>query len=190
MKKFILLLLIPLIGFSADFTIDERKSDIYFANGVLTDDGNATANLNLIWKKTAFELYDGNITKMEKELGFHKAYNQTFGFASDFHESWMQLADEDMGWGALRAGIKIALAFVGGVGSKAVQLVEKALSTTGTVAEQLSDMAREVDLNKQIASYRQSIREGHGVIIVAHSQGNLFTNEAYKKFTTDESLDG
>jgi len=51
MKKYILLTLlffIPLLGFSTDITIDERKSDIYFANGVLTDDGNATENLNLI----------------------------------------------------------------------------------------------------------------------------------------------
>jgi len=40
MKKYILLTLlvfIPLFGLSADFTIDETKSNIYFANGVLTD---------------------------------------------------------------------------------------------------------------------------------------------------------
>jgi len=28
------------------------------------------------------------------------------------------------------------------------------------------------------------------VIVVAHSQGNLFTNETYRKFTIDEGLDG
>ena len=51
MKKYILLLFfIPLLGVSSDFIIDETKSYIYFANGVLTDDGNVTANLMLIRK--------------------------------------------------------------------------------------------------------------------------------------------
>ncbi len=40
------------------------------------------------------------------------------------------------------------------------------------------------DLTKQIQSYKQSIKDGHGVIAIAHSQGNYYTNEAY------EELDG
>ena len=35
------------------------------------------------------------------------------------------------------------------------------------------------DLKKQIHAYRDSISSGHGVLVVAHSQGNLFTREAY-----------
>ena len=40
------------------------------------------------------------------------------------------------------------------------------------------------DLTAQVATYKESIKLGHGVIVVAHSQGNYFTNEAY------ELLDG
>jgi len=138
MKKYILLTLlcfIPLLGFSADFTIDERKSDIYFANGVLTDDGNATANLNLIRKKVRFEQYNGSSEAMEKELNFDKAYNQTFGFTDDFYEAYLQLADEDMGYGALRTLIKTALLFgPSKLAGRLGDIYEKIVSVVGGTA--------------------------------------------------------
>jgi hypothetical protein len=36
------------------------------------------------------------------------------------------------------------------------------------------------DLGKQVFSYKESIKSGHGVIVIAHSQGNYYTNEAYE----------
>lgn len=39
-------------------------------------------------------------------------------------------------------------------------------------------------LHEQITKYEDSIKAGHGVVVVAHSQGNLFTHQAYN------SLDG
>lgn len=183
MRRYFLLMLlffIPLLGFSDDIIIDERKSDIYFANGVLTDEDSAEANLELIRTKIRLEQYGGSIIEMDKELNFDTAYNQTFGFV-----------DEDMGYGALRTFIKTALLFgpsklAGRVG----EIYEKIVSAVGGTAEQIANMAREADLKVQIAKYRESIRSGHGVIVVAHSQGNLFTNETYRKFTIDEGLDG
>ena len=35
------------------------------------------------------------------------------------------------------------------------------------------------DLKKQIDAYKASIDNGHSVLVVAHSQGNLFTGEAF-----------
>ena len=47
MKKFILLLFfIPLLSIADDFTIDETKSDIYFANGIDTSKKDAQKNFN------------------------------------------------------------------------------------------------------------------------------------------------
>ncbi|VAW49703.1 hypothetical protein MNBD_GAMMA04-1513, partial [hydrothermal vent metagenome] len=40
-----------------------------------------------------------------------------------------------------------------------------------------------VDLNRHVNSYKQSIESGRGVIVVAHSQGNFFTNKAYQLLT-------
>jgi hypothetical protein len=36
------------------------------------------------------------------------------------------------------------------------------------------------DLQKQVDAYKESIAQGHKVLAVAHSQGNLFTFEAYE----------
>ncbi|WP_373033124.1 hypothetical protein [Sulfurovum sp.] len=44
MKKILLLLIIlPVLAFSA---IDERKTDVYFANGILTKEKDARSNAN------------------------------------------------------------------------------------------------------------------------------------------------
>jgi hypothetical protein len=37
------------------------------------------------------------------------------------------------------------------------------------------------DLIAQVKAYKDSIKLGHGVIVVAHSQGNYYTNEAYEE---------
>jgi len=39
--------------------------------------------------------------------------------------------------------------------------------------------AHKYDLDKQVAQYQHSIESGHKVLVVAHSQGNLFASEAY-----------
>ena len=41
------------------------------------------------------------------------------------------------------------------------------------------------DETKQLGNYKNSIKLGHSVIVIAHSQGNLFTNVVYDKITTD-----
>ena len=70
MKKYFIYLLLVLSTtylHANDIAINECKSDIYFANGIMTDEGNATKNLDLIWKKVLAEQYGGNLSKMEKE---------------------------------------------------------------------------------------------------------------------------
>ena len=184
MKKSLFLIplfLIPLSSQASDLTIDETKSDIYFANGILTTEEDAQSSLDLIREKTLEEQYSGNIVKMKQELNFDTAYNQTYGFTDDFYEAYIQLADEDMGWGTLRALIQVSITYAGGVGSKVVDLAMKIVSLGEGLSTELSKISREADLNRQITQYQKSIRSGHGVIVIAHSQGNLFTNEAYKK---------
>lgn len=41
------------------------------------------------------------------------------------------------------------------------------------------------DTTKQLGSYKNSIKLGHSAIVIAHSQGNLFTNVVYNKIATD-----
>ncbi len=43
------------------------------------------------------------------------------------------------------------------------------------------------DETKQLDSYKNSIRLGHSAIVIAHSQGNLFTNVVYGKIAEDQT---
>jgi hypothetical protein len=127
---------------------------------------NATKNLNLISELVFTEQYDEDIDKFEKELNFKKAYNQTFGVVGDFYEALMQKEDESFGWEALYNAIKTSLAV--------------------KFFDHYTKIVHEADLTKQVTNYRKSIRQGHRVIVLAHSQGNLFTNEAYQKMITND----
>ena len=40
------------------------------------------------------------------------------------------------------------------------------------------------DVTKQLGNYKNSIKLGHSAIVIAHSQGNLFTNVVYDKIAT------
>lgn len=52
------------------------------------------------------------------------------------------------------------------------------------LGDELKKTVHDADLNLQIEKYKDSIKEGHKVLVVAHSQGNLFTYEAYRKLPT------
>jgi len=136
-----LFILYPLTGFAE---IDERKIDVYFANGILTDDGNATANTRLLREEIISVIYR-NLNKFDKSIGdVTEAYNSTHGW-----------------FGSLDA-------------------LETVLQKFGWIG--LSDLfnaSHGTDLDTQITAYQNSIKQGHKVLAVAHSQGNLFTREAY-----------
>jgi len=50
--------------------------------------------------------------------------------------------------------------------------------------EYMAKITSSYTLEEQSNAYMQSVSNGHGVITVAHSQGNFFTNEAFKDITT------
>ncbi len=151
MKKVIILLLLCLYPLSIFAAIDETKTDVYFANGILTKKHEAIANMRLIRKNIKNNFYNRSAVKMKKELNFDTAYNETHGQKWDLLESMMQKFD-----------------WVG-----------------------LTDMfsSHGADLRTQINKYKASIESGHKVLVVAHSQGNLYTREAYEALG-EESKDG
>ena len=65
MKKlilFLIVLLYPIVGFSA---IDECKTDIYFANGILTEDWQAEANAELLETVIKDDIY-GDLKEIQQ----------------------------------------------------------------------------------------------------------------------------
>ncbi len=87
MKKLILLFI--LLSSFAFADIDERKVDVYFANGILTEEEDAIANAllleNLIKQKLGINQYKQQIGKVTY------AYNDTHGFGQDITESVYQV---------------------------------------------------------------------------------------------------
>jgi hypothetical protein len=210
--------------------IDERKSDVYFANGVDTDIGEANKAKNELDKQTK-KLYPEAYKQIKD---WKVSYNETHGFQQDIYESAIQklftkLDDTHSGYGyagatawvvdtvmqtpGLKDFVKGALYFGG---RKLVKDTLKELlieETKNTLAKRglilskedilfLADLIFDElldnllanplddtldDINKdvltQATAYANSIEQGHGVIVVAHSQGNFFTN-----FTVEEKM--
>ena len=161
----ILAVLLSALSLKAEsFGVDERKVDLYFANGIL---GMAYKSERYSWKvqvkkyKQSNPLIDGN------SIGeVDVAFNTSYGAVTDLFESFLQKSDEDpsvkVTWLAFQA-------FVGryfSVGAYAVKLDEAVVNEYRTQ-----------DLTKQINQYKRSISLGHGVVVIAHSKGNLFTTK-------------
>jgi len=200
MKKYILLTLLFLLPLSIqanEFKIDERKSDIYFANSILTDKDTAIASLILIRKNIKLEQYEDHDIKMEKELNFDTAYNHTYGFTNDIEETIMQLSDESLNWETFSQTISFLITRSAGkivksvVGSKkANELSKRVFETTNISLSSIIISRRNIDLITQIQKYKYSIRQGHGVIVIGHGQGDLFAYEASKKILKADSFKG
>ena len=147
MKNLLLIFVLffnPLVVFAA---IDECKTDVYFANGILTEDWQA---------KDYAILLEEEITSM---LG-KEAFTQKIGKVSYAYNSTNYFGLHDLGE-ALRQKLDLNTFydFIGDVHGR--------------------------DLQVQIETYESSINGGHKVLVVAHSQGNLFTYEAYNKLSTN-----
>jgi len=62
------------------------------------------------------------------------------------------------------------------------ELVDLAIDEYLSVKEDDIREDTENDTKTQFEAYIKSIKDGHGVVVIAHSQGNLFTNLAYDMF--------
>lgn len=226
MKKILFLFL---FGFTlASAEINEYLSDVYFANGIDTDERTAKKSIENIRRK--FKL--SNPQAYQYVNDWNVSYNHTHGIGIDLYESMLQKIDEhwytesllevsgllDYSWKGLFKMVakKVAKEEIKEQAEKyAVQIAEKLIAkygyeyggvhlTKGDIVaifasgfeyavEQATDAFLDIpedkikeqeaaDIEKQFTAYTQSIKDGHGVVVVAHSQGNLFTNLAYDMF--------
>jgi len=138
-------------------TMNEKKVDVFFANGILTRDEDAFLNAQSVLKpaiidKVGIEYFNQYI----EDVGY--AYNNTYGFLPDILESSKQIQSKLLS------------------GSAILSLV----SDYQNLQSIFTTLAKNADLSLQIKQYQESIENGHRVLVVAHSQGNLFTEEAYR----------
>ena len=155
MKSILLFFIITLFTTTLFAQIDERKTDVYFANGILTKSNDAENNTILLEDTIIAETYGGDVAEYKKHIAkVTTAYNSTHAMGvGDLIESLLQ---------------KLSLH----------EIVDTYI---GDIYSILTQNAHSRDLSIQVDSYKKSIQSGHKVVVVAHSQGNLFTYEAYRK---------
>ncbi len=159
MKRVLKLLLLFTILCSSLFaSIDEYKSDLYYANGIMMNDSEEKATE--IWQIKIEEVLKNKQESYKKLEKIQNSYNRSQFFFDDLFESLEQKMSNEFGWKQLTAYVTAFL-------------------TTHNIQEDWR--VHGDDLDQQVKNYKQSIRDGHGVIVIAHSQGNYYTNEAYEE---------
>ena len=146
-----IVLLLILISTLVFSAINECKTDIYFGNGILTKEKDAIKNAGILRKAIKKKF---GLDYYNKHIGkVDYAYNSThLGGIHDLFESLFQ---------------KLSVA--------------EFLDKLKKLGNEMQKSAHDADLNLQVRKYEASIRNGHRVLVVAHSQGNLFMVEAFEK---------
>lgn len=152
----ILLFLVLAVDIQAE-SIDECKSDLYFANGIMMK--YSEKNASKMWSDEVDDLLASKPELYKKIANIKMSYNKSQGFLDDLLESFEQVMSNEWGW------------------FEFTTFFEQFLTSHNIQEDWVPHLK---DLVKQTNSYKESIKLGHNVIVIAHSQGNYFTNEAYE----------
>jgi len=161
--KIILLSSLLASSLFSNTNIDECKNDLYYANGILIDMDIAIDKHEEAWKDKVDDLFLSNQEEYKKVANIKISFNASQGPLDDVYESLEQIMSNEWGW---------------------VEYAKQYRTYMEESGFQESVDLHSHDLTNQVNAYKQSIKDGHGVIVIAHSQGNYYTNEAY------ELLDG
>ena len=150
-------ILVTLLFTSLMANIDECKTDLYYANGIMMPDSEEKALMK--WRKKAYDLLFSKPETYKKISDIKISYNISESFLADISESFEQIENNEWGWETFTAYYETFLAI-------------KHLHLDWDL--------HDLDLSNQVEAYKKSIKHGHGVTVLAHSQGNYYTNEAYE----------
>jgi len=177
MKKFAFIIISCLIGSmllaetGAASICDTKESIVFFGNGIKTAEKKAYDARNVIKQRLKAELPPDEF----ELLAFDVAYNGTHTLPLDLLESTVQLLTENTSkfWSFFWGLIPAPDWFTDQVLLLSVALDNTALVTTDS-------------LKNHVTTYKTKIAEGKKVLLVAHSQGNLFGNQAYKLLNSSQ----
>ncbi|WP_143026583.1 YfaP family protein [Ferrimonas sediminum] len=169
----------------------DKQTNVYFANGINTTLNEAQEVTALLLK-----VYQSPLEQAEENSTYHfkTAYNYSQGFVTDVVQVFQQKLSEDpdgsiayMVYDLLRSGLSndeiratVTVALTRG-NLVAALLTDELLQELGdSLAEVAADAMADGDLVNTNHSrlYSDALINGRRVLVVAHSQGNLFTNTA------------
>lgn len=166
---FSLLLLFPAISHGQG---GDSETVIVYGNGVLNDPEDAERSL----KKIAAALQEDLSPEELDKLEFALAYNPTINITFDLLEAAIQ----DLGydptsfWEFLAAIVPMP------------ESLQEVVSNVVAAIDEV-ELLEEATVNLHVTQLKKWItQEQKIVIVVAHSQGNLFANEAFRRLTDEE----
>lgn len=173
-----------------DTTDSLKKTTVYFANGILTDpdDADDVALKMQIAYKSQFEAMHENST-----YKFTKAYNYSQGALTDITQVLQQKMEEEGAEGV--SGYQIYTLISSGLDNDAIRAALAVYLTPNALAlisdsllEELGESMTQASIDaiadrlivnsQHVNFYESDLIAGKRVIIMPHSQGNLFTNSA------------
>ena len=175
MKKIIITLLFSLTLFANSSSC---KLDVYFGNGVLNDEKDA--KISMIALKDFMRLHNpGRFNTANKDTyNFKYAHNKSYGVVEDLIETHWQLYES----GQIS---ELYFSFV----ANALNGVNNTNPDYNSFLERLKNIIEQynIDATQILEKYREeSFNLKHNVLLVAHSQGNLFGNKIYELLTDAE----
>lgn len=155
----------PVVVHGADGRICQPGVYVVFGNGVWNDEESADSSRRLLTRRLESAIAG---TALEGIITYATAYNPSEGTLADLLETFEQNAQTDYSqfWRYL-AGLDILPDFLQD------KLIEIANEVDAAVVQ--SNPA----VQDHIEKYNAFLSEGKKVVLVAHSQGNLFANIAY-----------
>jgi hypothetical protein len=160
-----------LAGTSSASICDTKETIVFFGNGIITDEDSAYSSRDIITKrlKTAMSPEEFEV------LDFKLSYNDTHTLPLDLLESTIQF---------LTGNISRFWRMIWGLDPMPELVADQMLLLSGAL--DYSALLTTGNLRDHVRTYRNVIAEGKKVILVAHSQGNLFGNQAYNFLSTYE----
>lgn len=168
----LVVLLVPSIGYSVNGRFCQKGVYVYFGNGVWNDLEQASASAFLLENRlkptVAGTDLDGTIT-------YGVSHNPSMGLLADLLETFVQntQTDESQFWRYLAALDQIPDEFRDLLIETSNKIDASILNANPAVQE-------------HVEKYNKALSEGNKVVVVAHSQGNLFANIAYLGITPQD----
>ncbi len=157
---------------------------IFFANGIDNNPGEAKQSMDLLERQYGHTAPDGGL------ITYQPAYASSVSAACDLYEVYLQkkqASDNISEFRRFLAGL--ATAIISPELSLAVATF-RAACFTDIKAQLSSEGYTDDDLAQQIADVGGVLTDGSGrkIVIVAHSQGNLYANRVFNELRIDGAL--